>query len=475
MSKLKVLTLSLLMGLLVVTPALAKNDDGNSNSGSNHSRLSELLQRLHNFRLDLRDFRNDRRDNKDKKDDKKNTETCYEFDRNLGVGASGSEVVKLHAALEKAGFPLDNSNHNNLYNEDTAATVVRFQAKYGIAQTGYVGPLTRAELNKIFADQNCDDNGNGGNGGSNTNRVPLIKEVSGPTTIDKDESGTWTVRASDPQNGSLRYSVRWGDENNARALEASAPSSLAKIQTATFTHTYASEGNYQATFTVTDDQGYSASRSLLIRVGNASSDSRQVTVKMPNGGERWLAGSAETIGWGLSNNASGESVDLYLYSENNGGRYVLDRDISGTRYNWIVATDINDRRIPAGQYRVQICLEGSNTCDTSNSAFTIYDKNNGNRPPTLNGVSGPTVLGLNKVGTWSVRATDPEGGELRYSVDWGDTKKLETRLLTLSSASAIQTSTFTHSYAQRGTYTVRFQVTDSSGAVADSSMTVQIN
>jgi peptidoglycan hydrolase-like protein with peptidoglycan-binding domain len=33
----------------------------------------------------------------------------------------------------------------------TQQAVIRFQAKYGIIQTGYVGPITRAKINQILS------------------------------------------------------------------------------------------------------------------------------------------------------------------------------------------------------------------------------------------------------------------------------------------------------------------------------------
>ena len=41
-------------------------------------------------------------------------------------------------------------------------------------------------------------------------------------------------------------------------------------------------------------------------------------------------------------------------------------------YNWIVATDINDAKIPDGTYTFRVCLAGSTTnCDSSDQSFKI--------------------------------------------------------------------------------------------------------
>jgi hypothetical protein len=84
---------------------------------------------------------------------------CYTFNRDLQIGNNGNAIFQLQTALEKEGFniadddrPQKNGESENgfRFGESTAAAVVQFQAKYGIRQTGYVGPLTRAKLNSLY-------------------------------------------------------------------------------------------------------------------------------------------------------------------------------------------------------------------------------------------------------------------------------------------------------------------------------------
>jgi len=75
---------------------------------------------------------------------------CHTFNTNLGFANSGSsEVSYLHTALQKENISYG-SDDSNEFAEDTGAAVVQFQAKYGIRQTGYVGPLTRGKLNSLY-------------------------------------------------------------------------------------------------------------------------------------------------------------------------------------------------------------------------------------------------------------------------------------------------------------------------------------
>ena len=97
--------------------------------------------------------------------------------------------------------------------------------------------------------------------------TPIISSVSGPQTLNVNQTGTWTVNASDPSNSVLSYSVDWG-ETVSGVVNNEYKANSAYIQTATFTHTYSTAGTYNPTFTVTNSNGQSAKTSLSVNVGN---------------------------------------------------------------------------------------------------------------------------------------------------------------------------------------------------------------
>jgi len=113
-----------------------------------------------------------------------------------------------------------------------------------------------------------------------------------------------------------------------------------------------------------------------------------VTLTSPNGGETWVANSTHAITWRLNDNVDANAkVDLYLdrpilsyycptsYCPPNSSNtpYVLDKNIGyNATYNWVVATDMVNTPIPAGDYRMRVCMAGSPTnCDSSDGLFTI--------------------------------------------------------------------------------------------------------
>lgn len=73
---------------------------------------------------------------------------CYNFSSDLSVGNYGNDVSALNRALSLSG--IDTTGDTASFTENTAGDVVAFQGKYGIRQTGYVGPVTRAKLNALY-------------------------------------------------------------------------------------------------------------------------------------------------------------------------------------------------------------------------------------------------------------------------------------------------------------------------------------
>jgi len=213
---------------------------------------------------------------------------CYTFNNNLNIGSSGSDVANLTTVLSKEGL-LEEKNSN--FDESVASAVTGFQEKYrdeiltpvGLRHgTGFVGKATRAKLNQLY--------GCGVVSVSSptiypipvpilpmpipippttSNFPPVISGVSGPTTLNIGQSGTWTVTASDPENGPLAYSVIWGDETVYPALFGAPSASEPVKQTATFTHTYSSAGVYTAVFYVTDSQNNASKTTISVNVGGA--------------------------------------------------------------------------------------------------------------------------------------------------------------------------------------------------------------
>lgn len=91
--------------------------------------------------------------------------------------------------------------------------------------------------------------------------------------------------------------------------------------------------------------------------------------------------------------------------------------------------------------------------------------------PVIHRFVGPGQLEVGKSGTWVVRASGGNGGNLSYSIDWGENTYAAQAL---ASPQWGQRATFTHQYAQPGTYTVTVLVQDEQGQQVSSTATVTV-
>jgi hypothetical protein len=289
---------------------------------------------------------------------------CYRFDRNFsGDDISNPDWTKMGQVLRIEGV----SSVKELQEKYSEDVLRPSGLRLG---TGYVGPSTRVFLNRLYK---CN------------NQAPVISGISGPTSLKVGEMGTWTVKATDPLKGILNYQVTWGDEKYAMGLIPAEPSTDAAPQVSTFTHAYASPGTYSINVTVIASGSRNAQASITVKVSNSVQS--PISVISPNGGETWTTYDKRDIKWNWPNAKRTDKVDIYLDFMGSCGSdtaaglcaqayfspYVLDRNISArATYNWIVATDINNKKISAGRYRVRICEAGSQTnCDSSDNYFTI--------------------------------------------------------------------------------------------------------
>lgn len=70
----------------------------------------------------------------------------YFFEANLGLGDRGQDVTELQNRLKEEGhFSAESTGY---FGSLTAKAVMHYQSAHSISTTGFVGPLTRAELNK---------------------------------------------------------------------------------------------------------------------------------------------------------------------------------------------------------------------------------------------------------------------------------------------------------------------------------------
>ncbi len=230
------------------------------------------------------------------------TTGCYTFTTNLTVGSTGQDVVALQSFLSVNGY-LSSTYVNGYFGSETKAALASYQTSVGIPADGFFGPLTEAKLNAscsggvvavvcpagyictppnnttvcpagytcTVVTTNCPSGFTCYNQIlTTTSQPPVISGGTFPTTLTVGQQGTWTVNASDPQNGSLSYSVNWGDVTTCPIGFTCVTPAVAKNvsqQTSTFTHSYSTAGTYTVTFTVSNTAGLSAVTTATVQVG----------------------------------------------------------------------------------------------------------------------------------------------------------------------------------------------------------------
>ncbi|MFH1575619.1 MAG: peptidoglycan-binding domain-containing protein [Candidatus Nealsonbacteria bacterium] len=77
--------------------------------------------------------------------------SCQSINQNLYFGIrGGSQVMCLQEFLVSEGVYPEGITNGNFFNL-TLQAVIRFQEKYGIPNTGYVGPITRGKINSLLS------------------------------------------------------------------------------------------------------------------------------------------------------------------------------------------------------------------------------------------------------------------------------------------------------------------------------------
>ncbi len=72
--------------------------------------------------------------------------TKYQFSRNLSIGSQSDDVTKLQTILNTAGFL--KVSPTGYFGQLTQDAVKAYQTAHNVSSTGFVGPMTRGELNK---------------------------------------------------------------------------------------------------------------------------------------------------------------------------------------------------------------------------------------------------------------------------------------------------------------------------------------
>lgn len=229
------------------------------------------------------------------------TAWCHTFNVYLYAYAKGDgliqEVAALQTALTKEGFNVSGDSKGT-FGDATAAAVVAFQGKYGITQTGTVGPITRAKLNSLYG---CATT-------STTTQpsitvTPQVISSNGyiALSISPQPTSPWTLTFKCPTNA-------WVTDGGCNEVETWSQSAglTQKFQAVNQTNTD------QTITAVATINGQITTASFIVQPANAIQPS--ITITSPNGGETWAPGETHDIIWNSNWLLASDKIDVWLWS-----------------------------------------------------------------------------------------------------------------------------------------------------------------
>jgi peptidoglycan hydrolase-like protein with peptidoglycan-binding domain len=393
---------------------------------------------------------------------------CALLNRNLNVGISGDDVKGLQEFLAEQGYLT--ASATGYFGQLTAQAVARWQASEGVSAVGSFGPLSRERL-KAWC---------GGGGAPNKERFSAS-----PTRGEAPLTVLFETWLSGFRVNTVSYVIDYGDGTSERAADCPAPAD-ACVSPGQNKHTYAANGTYTATL---NKITHNCPEGAQCNVAPITEVLAKVKIQVGP-----VACTKEYVPVCGAKQVQCVTTPCNPIPMTYGNKCEMEADGAKFLYSGQCKEPNKD---PANDPQCKVWSDGCNTCSRSTpggpgmctlmACMTIGDQprtayckeyfgSSTNKPPVISGLSGPTTLAVNASGTWTIKASDPEGGQLSYRVLWGDESIYGTGLNTAgASQDFVQSTTFTHAYSSPGTYTVIVVVQDSVGQQAKTSTTVKVN
>lgn len=276
------------------------------------------------------------------------------------------------------------------------------------------------------------------------NAAPTVS-AGGDASI--DEGATFTRNGSfiDPGADTWTATVNYGDGGGAQSL------SLNADKTFNLSHTYADNGAYVVTVTITDDDNAAGAASFAVTVDN-------VAPTVAAGGNASLSEGATLTRTGSFTDPGADSWSAIVnYGDGTGDQSVALNADKTFNLSHVFADN--------GVYTATITVAD----DDNGSGTTSFTVSVGNVAPVVS-AGGNTSVDEGATFTRAGSFTDPGADSWSATVNYGDGGGNQSLAL-----NADKTFNLSHAYADNGVYTVTVTVVDDDGGSDSKSFVVTVN
>jgi hypothetical protein len=163
--------------------------------------------------------------------------------------------------------------------------------------------------------------------------------------------------------------------------------------------------------------------------------------------------------------------------------YTVAKKVNGSSYKWETGQVLDwesGKPVPNGSYRIEVCQSGTSNCDSSNDYFKITTSvTSVNTPPKLNLYDVPINIKAGESVRFSWSATDRDGDDLSWSVNWGDSGPQPSGVCavtgnTHNGSKKGWSFSMNHTYNDSGRYTATVYVNDCYGGYDSQSFDVEV-
>ena len=266
------------------------------------------------------------------------------------------------------------------------------------------------------------------------NLAPSIATLTGRQAGGENEDFSFTAAASDPAGAADPLTYRWNFGDNSPEL--------AGVDLREVSHVYNDAGQFTVRLTVTDGDGGTATRSLVVNVANLppTIDDLEADTEGNEGDSLHFEATASDPG-----------NDTLTFTWNFGDG---SANASGIGLDTIDHTFADD-----GEFNVTLTVTDGAAAAEASVTVTVL-----NVSPTIDSVTVPGQAGEGASVTVTARASDPAGPNdpLTYTWNFGDNTPDQT-------GASVQ-----HAFADDGSYTVTVTVSDGDRGTANTSRTIEV-